>query len=395
MTLGVGAVATAKRPVLLGVAIALVAVNLRPALASVGPVLDDLGLSDPMAAVLTAVPVLCLGAVAATAPALARRWGLEPVVALAVAAIATGLLLRVVDGVPLLFAGTVLAAGAIAVANVLLPAVIKRDFADHSGPMMGVYSMALSGSAAVAAGATVPLGDALGRGWRGALAVWAVPAVVALLAWLPVARRHTRPSAASGRPSGSLLRDPLAWQVAVFFGMQSLLFYAVLAWLPSYFRDQGYPPAIAGLLLSVGTLVQVPITLFVPALAGRMRDQRLLIAVCTLLTMAGLAGVLLAPTHLPYLWTVVLGMGQGGAFAVGLTLFVLRTRTTLQTARLSALAQTFGYLLAAGGPLVVGLVHDATGSWTLALGLLLLLAVPQLAAGLLAGRARTVAPGQA
>jgi CP family cyanate transporter-like MFS transporter len=381
-----------KRPVLLGLAIVLVAVNLRPALASVGPVLDDLGLSDAVAAVLTAVPVVCLGAVAAAAPALARRWGLELVVAFAVAAVGTGLLVRVVDGVPALFAGTILAAGAIAVANVLLPALIKRDFAEHSGPMMGLYSMALSGSAAVAAGATVPLGEALDRGWRGALAVWAVPAVVALLTWLPFTRRHIKPALDEVRRGGSLLRDTLAWQVTIFFGLQSLLFYAVLAWLPSYYRDQGFRPAVAGLLLSVSTLVQVPVTLLLPALAGRMRDQRLLAVGCTLFTVAGLTGVLLAPTRTPYLWMVLLGIGQGGTFAVGLTLFVLRTRTALHTARLSALAQTFGYLLAATGPLLVGLVHDATGSWTPALGLLLLLAVPQVAAGLLAGRARTVAP---
>jgi MFS transporter, CP family, cyanate transporter len=382
----------ARHPVLLGLAITLVAVNLRPALASVGPVLADLradlGLSGTAAAVLTAVPVLCLGVLAATAPGLARRWGMEPVIAFAVGVVVAGLLLRVTGGAALLFAGTVIASGAIAVANVLLPAVIKRDFAGHSGPMMGVYTMALSGSAAVAAGTTVPIGDTLGLGWRGALGAWAVPAALALLAWLPVARAHSAPP--SGPGGGSLLRDRLAWHVTLFFGLQALSFYAVLAWLPSIYRDRGYRPAAAGLLLSVSALVQIPVTLLLPSLASRVADQRVLAAACTLLTAAGLAGLLVAPTAAAYLWMLLLGVGQGGTFAVGLTLFVLRARSTTDTARLSAMAQTFGYMVAAGGPLLVGAVHDAAGSWAPALVLLLLLAVPQLLTGLGAGRARYV-----
>ncbi|GAA1819449.1 MFS transporter [Planosporangium flavigriseum] len=387
----------APHPVLLGLAIGLVAANLRPALASVGPVLTDLrtslGLSGAEASALTAAPVLCLGAAAAAAPALARRWGMEPVIAAILAVIGAGLLLRVGGGTTVLFAGTVLASGAIAIANVLLPAIIKRDFTQGSGTMMGVYSMALTGSAAVAAGATVPIGDALRLGWQGALGAWALPAVVALLGWLPFTRsRHSPP--ASRTSEGSLLRDPLAWQVTVFFGLQSLSFYAVLAWLPSIYRDHGYSAAAAGLLLSTSVLVQIPISLVLPSLAARMPAQRALIAGATLVTIVGLAGVLLAPTAAPYLWVLLVGVGQGSAFPLGLTLFVLRTRTTADTARLSAMAQTCGYLIAASGPLLVGTVHDATRSWTPAIALLLLLAVPQLVTGVLAGRNRYVGPAQ-
>jgi CP family cyanate transporter-like MFS transporter len=410
----------ARHPALLGFTIALVAANLRPALASVGPVLTDLraglGLSGTAAAVLTAVPVICLGAVAATAPGLARRWGMEPIVAAVLGVLVTALLLRVADGAVVLFAGTIVASGAIAVANVLLPAVIKRDFPTGSGAMMGVYTMALSGSAAVAAGSTVPIGDAVGLGWRGALGAWAVPAVVALVAWLPFARAHTPPPApgdeapgdgppvdrppiapgdrapnrAAGAPARSLLRDGLAWNVTLFFGFQALSFYAVLAWLPSIYRDHGYSAATAGLLLSVSAIMQIPITLVLPGIAGRVADQRLLATVATLLTAAGLTGILLVPTTAPYLWMVVLGSGQGATFAIGLTMFVLRARSTASTARLSAMAQTFGYLVAAGGPLLVGALHDAAGSWTPPLVLLLVLIVPQLVTGVIAGRARYV-----
>jgi CP family cyanate transporter-like MFS transporter len=377
-----------RHPVLLGLTIALVAANLRPALASVGPVLGDvradLALSGVAAALLTAVPVFCLGALAPIAPALSRRWGMEPTVALALAVLAVGLLVRVLGGPGLLFAGTVAAAAGIAVGNVLLPAIIKRDFPSRTGTMMGVYTMALSGSAAVAAGLTVPIGAVLGRGWRGALGWWALPAALALLLWLAFSRGHSPPPTSHAGPS--LLRSRLAWQVALFFGLQSLSFYAVLSWLPSIYRDNGYSPAAAGLVLSLSTLVQIPVTLLTPRFASRARDQRLHVAVAAALTGAGLAGVLVAPTTAPYPWALMLGAGQGASFAVGLTLFVLRTEDSEGTARLSALAQTFGYLLAGTGPLVVGAVHDISGSWTLPLLLLLLLLVPQLLAGVLAGR---------
>jgi CP family cyanate transporter-like MFS transporter len=376
------------RPVLLGLVIGLVAANLRPALASVGPVLPDLrtdlGLSSAAAAVLTSLPVLCLGALAATAPALARRLGMEPVIALVLAALVAGLLVRVAAGSVLLFAGTVIASGAIAIANVLLPAVIKRDFADRSGTMMGVYSMALSGSAALAAGTTVPIGNALGHGWRGALAFWAVPAVVGLALWAPFARLHHPPPAVAPG-ARSPVRSVLAWQVTLFFGLQALTFYAVLAWLPTVYRDHGFSPAAAGALLSVSALMQIPITLALPNFVTRVADQRWLTTAATGFTAAGLILVLLTPTSLPLLWMNILGIGQGATFAIGLTLFVVRARDTASTARLSAMAQTFGYLVAAAGPLLFGAVHDVTGSWTPALLLLLALTVPQFVGG---GRGR-------
>jgi MFS transporter, CP family, cyanate transporter len=389
-----------RHPILLGVAIALVAANLRPALASVGPVLGDLradlAVTGTQVALLVTVPVACLGALATAAPSLGRRWGMEPVVAGVLATITVGLLLRVVGGTGLLFAGTMLASGAIAVANVLLPALIKRDFPAHSGTMMGVYTMALSGSAAVAAAATVPIGDLLGSlggdrsgsAWRAALGAWAVPAAVALLLWLPFARGHTPPPAATGARPETLVRNPLAWQVTVFFGLQSLSFYAVLGWLPTIYRDAGYSPAAAGLVLSASAFVQIPVVLLLPRFAARAPDQRRYVAVATVLTAGGLLGVLVAPTTWPYAWAAVLGIGQGAAFAVALLLLVVRSRHPADTARLSAMAQSVGYLIAATGPLLVGAVHEATAAWTVPLLLLLALLVPQAATGILAGRAR-------
>jgi CP family cyanate transporter-like MFS transporter len=382
---------------LLVLAIVLTAANLRPAFASVGPVLDelraDLGLGSTGAALLTTVPVLCLGLVAPASPRLARRLGIEGTLALALVVLLAGLLVRVAAGSAVLFIGTVAAAGAIAVANVLIPALVKRDFSGRTGTVMGIYTMSLSGFAAVAAGVTVPVGQLVGGGWRAGLGMWAALPVLALLAWVPLIRTsRSRASAAtaattSAAPSRSLLRDPLAWQVTIFFGLQSLSFYAVLAWLPSIYRDAGMAPAAAGLLLSVATLVQAPAGLVIPRLAARAGDQRGLVLLAVGLVATGFVGVLLAPMAAPYVWVALLGAGLGAGFALALLFTVLRAPTSAETARLSAMAQTIGYTLAAAGPFLVGALHAATGAWTAALVLLLALTITQLLTGLGAGRA--------
>lgn len=384
-----------RRPwhtVLLALSVVLVAVNLRPAVAGVGPVLPEiraaLALPGAATAALTTLPVLCFGLLATLAPRLGRRFGIEPVLVGAMVALAVGALGRVLDGPPALFLGTVVAGGAIAIGNVMVPPLVKRDFPGRTATMMGVYSMAVSGSAAVAAGLAVPLANASALGWRGALGVWALPALGAALAWLPRLRGHTRPPVPA--PGRSLLRDPLAWQLTAYFGLQSLSFYAVLGWLPSMYRDFGASPGAAGFLLSLSGLVQIPVALVLPGIAGRARSQVGYVVGSTVLIGVGVAGVLIAPTAAPYLWVLLLGAGQGGCFALGLNLLVLRTRRVDDTARVSAMAQSIGYTLCAVGPLLVGLLREATGSWTASLVLLLVLLVPQLVCGALAGRDRAL-----
>jgi CP family cyanate transporter-like MFS transporter len=384
----------------LPIGVALIAMNLRPALASVGPVLagirHDLGLSSTAAGLLTAVPLVCFGLLSPLAPGLGRRFGLERVLAWVLVVVGAGLLVRVDFGAGWLFAVTIPLAGAIAVANVLVPALIKRDFPRRAGLMMGVYTMALAAAAAAAAGLTAPLSQAFGGDWRAALAVWALLAGVALVVWVPQARRErTGPEPATvSRPAGTdrpgLLRDPIAWQVTAFMGLQSLGFYSVLTWLPSVYQDQGYPADTAGLVLSVSAAVQAPASLVAAAVAARSRDQRRIAVLSCALPALGLLGVLVAPRAGAYLWAVLLGIGQGTAFALALTLVVLRSRSAGTAARLSAMAQSAGYLIAAGGPLLVGLVRDLTGSWPAALGLLLILLVPQTMVALAASRPRYV-----
>ncbi|HET9188043.1 MAG TPA: MFS transporter [Acidothermaceae bacterium] len=384
--------ATAHRPraaAWLGVAVFLVAVNLRPAVASFGPLVTDirdgLGLSDVGISVLTALPVVCFGALAPIGPWLTKRIGMARAVAVYCAAIGVGLLVRIGPDAATMFTGTLVAAGAIAALNVILPALIKRDFPRHTGVMMGLYTLALTGSAAIAAGLSVPLTHAIGHGWRGGLGIWAALAAVALLVWLPELRVAGADAVAAVTPRG-LLRDRIAWMVTIYFGFQSLSFYAMLTWLPTLYQDHGLSESHAGALLSLSAAVQTPVALGLPALAIRLRTQTPLLVGSVLLTAGGLLALLVAPMASPYLWVVILGLGQGASFPLGLTLMVLRTRTPAVTQQLSSMSQGFGYLIAAVGPLLTGLLHSLTGHWTVPLAVLIALLAPQAIAGLAVAR---------
>jgi CP family cyanate transporter-like MFS transporter len=374
---------SAAAAVLLPVAIIAVALNQRPAVVAVAPVLGDLraetGLSSALAGLLTTLPVLCFGAFAPVAPRLARRIGLETAVALSLLLLAAGIALRLLSPVALLFAGSILAGAAIAIANVLLPAYVKREFR-RPGAVMGIYSASLNVGAAVAAGATVPLAAALGVDWRTALGLWLILAVAALALWLPVAgtgrARRTREPMPGDQGSWSLLRQPLARQVTVFLGLQSVQFYSVSAWLPTLLADSGVPVAQGGLLLGLANVVGAVGALLAPAQAGRMRTQRPLILAVTLSYAVGLGGLLLSPADGTPIWVAAFGLAQGGGFALALTLIVLRSPTPLVAARLGGVAQCLGYLLAALGPLTLGVLHDATGGWTWPVALLLAVLVP-------------------
>lgn len=377
-------------------AIALLALNLRAAIAGVGPVLPelraDLGMSVTSSAVLTMLPVLCFGALATIAPKLARLAGIERVLLGAITLLSVGQFVRVLDGPVALFAGTIVVGGAIAVSNVLVPPLVKRDFGKRTGIMMGVYTTAVASSAAIAAGLTVPAGEFVGLGWRGGLGTWAILAAVAAVAWRPFTAPQRR-GGFVGPPTGpSLLRSGLAWQVTLYFGIQSMLFYAMLAWLPSIYRDHGYSPAAAGFLLSLAGIVQIPFTLVLPGIAVRARSQVPHTTAATLTLTTGLAGILLVPTVAPYLWVILMGIGAGACFAVGLALFVLRTEHVSDTARLSAMAQSIGYLVCAFGPLGFGLVYDLTGSWTPPMALLVAMAVPMVVLGIQASRPDVIRP---
>jgi CP family cyanate transporter-like MFS transporter len=393
------------RSAALAAGVVLIAINLRPAAAAIGPVLNriqaDTGLSSGWAGALTTLPVLCFGLLAPLAPVLARRLGVRTALAGAMFVLLAGMLVRLIPGVGLLFLGTALAGAGIATGNVLLPVLVRRDFSHRTGTAMSLYTVSLIGFAALSAGVTVPVADALGGGWRPGLAVWAIPAAIAALAWLPALVGRDAPAAAApdaaevNHSAGTLLRRPLAWAVTLFFALQSGAFYAVLAWLPSIFRSHGASEGHAGLLLSLAMLVGLLTALVIPGLAGRLRDQRPLVVASCVLTVAGLLGILLAPMSAPYLWVVLLGLGLNAAFPLALMLIVTRGGNVATTEGLSTMAQSIGYVLASLAPLAVGALHGISHSWTPALILLLALAAPQLVIGLAAARDRQLAPPSA
>jgi CP family cyanate transporter-like MFS transporter len=332
-----------------------------------------------MAGLLTTVPVLCFGAFAPFAPRVARRFGLESAVALSLGLLAIGIAVRLLPPVAFLYAGSLVAGSAIALANVLLPAYVKREF-ERPGAVMGMYSASLNIGAALGAAVTVPLGVAFGLSWRGALGMWLVLAVVALALWLPVAgtgreHRAVGPDVAGGG-SWVLLRQPLARQVTAYLGLQSVQFYSVAAWLPTLLADSGVPVGEGGVLLGVSNVIGAGGALIAPSLAGRMRTQRPLILAVGVCYAVGLTGLAVAPARATLLWVAMFGIAQGAGFALALTLIVLRSPTPLVAARLGGVAQCLGYLVAAAGPLLLGALHDLTGGWEVPTAVLVAVLVP-------------------
>ncbi|WP_329586430.1 MFS transporter [Kitasatospora sp. NBC_01250] len=383
----------------LGVGVVLLALNLRPALVAVSPLTDtiraDSGMSATATSLLTALPLLCFGLLAPLAPRIGRRLGVERALLATMALVGVGTALRLLDSVVALFAGTVVIGAGIAVANVLLPGLIKRDFPGRAGLMTGLYSMSLFAGAALAAGVTVPVQHAAGLSWRTTLACWGALALVAAVVWLPQARRRTAvPAAAAGqgaRPVRGLWRSPLAWQVTAFMGLQSLNYYAAAAWLPSLLKDAGLSEGDAGWMLSFSSLLGILGSFVAPVIVGRRLPAGVLAAVGALGCALGFVGLLTAPAGGAYLWMVLLGLGQGVSISLALLFIVQRSPDIRHTAQLSSMAQCFGYILAASGPAVLGALHDASGNWTLPLTVLLLLLVPQVAVGFGASRDRHVA----
>jgi MFS transporter, CP family, cyanate transporter len=366
------AVPRGRTPVwLLVAAIALLALNLRPAVVSVGPLASriraDTGMSSASVSLLTALPLVCFGAFAVIGPRLGRRLGMERALAIAYAALVGGIALRLVPGEGPLFAGSALAGAGIAIANVLLAGLIKRDFPERAGVMMSMYSVMLIGGATLAAGLTVPLRNALHAGWRPALGIWGILAAAALIVWIPVAvRGHTRPSDAQAL-GGRVWRSRLSWWLAAYMAAQSLIFYGLTAWLSTLLQDHGVSDATSGVMLSVFNFVGIGSALATPIFANRRPTQRGLVLVVGGVFALGLTGLLVAPRAGAWAWMALLGIGQGMSISLGLSLFVLRTRSAPAAAELSGMAQTVGYLIAALGPVTVGALHGATGRWSLPL----------------------------
>lgn len=371
------------------IAVVLVALNLRPAIVAVSPLLDtisaDLELSSFMGGLLVTLPVLCFGVLGPLAPALAARLGFERSLAGVLVAVIAGSALRLIPTAPALFGGTLLIGAGIAIGNILLPGLIKRDFSHRLGLMSGLYSMSLAAGATLAAGVTLPIAQAAGWEWNEGLAAWGLFAVVGGACWLPTLWQARGTAGHPPTLGIRLSRDKVAWFVTILLGLQSFNFYSTTAWLPTILVGYGYDPLFGGLMLSLVNLVSIVPAMVVPLFLDRMRSQAGATVVASVFYFGGVGGLMAFP-DLAVLWVVVLGIAQGAGLALSLTFIVLRSPDAAHATKLSGMAQSWGYILAAFGPFALGALHDLSSAWTGPLLLLLVMLVPQSIYAYLAGR---------
>jgi CP family cyanate transporter-like MFS transporter len=377
---------------LLVLGIILAALNLRTAVTSVGTLLDQLagalGMSSVGTGLLTTLPVLAFAGVGAVTPALARRIGEHRLLLLALVTLGAGLLVRSVAGsAPVFLLSSAVALSGGAVGNVLIPTLIKRHFPARTGIMTTVYTTALAAGTMLAAAATVPIERASGD-WHIALGVWAALAAVAAVPWLALLRSEPERDA-GGRDTGirRMLGSRLAWMIAIYFGTQSMIAYIMFGWLATILTDAGYSTAQAGLVLGVFTALNIPVSIVVPMIASRFRDQRPVVVGLVAFYAVGFLGLWAGPASWALAWVVLISVGMG-SFPLALMMLGLRTRTPEATAALSAFGQSAGYLIAGAGPLLVGVLHELAGGWSLPYALIFVVLVAQLLTGLYAGRDR-------
>ncbi len=377
--------------------VVLIACNLRPAITTVGPLMDairqDIGISNGIAGLLTTIPLLAFAVLSIMAPRIARLMGNERALFAGLILLLIGIVIRPLGWIPLLFLGTILIGAGVALGNVLLPGLIKKRFSDNPGLMTSLYTTVMAGFAAVGSGLSVPLAEGLGLGWKNTLLIWGILAIVALAFWLPQLRhRATKPQAARmGEGARPLWRSPLAWQVTGFMGLQSFAFYTSITWFPEILKHSGLSLGAAGWVVSLMQIIGLPATFLAPVLADRLRNQTSLVIALGIIYCVGVLCMMVsAPVGVIVLGTMLVGIAQGGSISLALTFLSIRTKTHEQAAALSGMAQSIGYLLAAIGPFLIGALYDDLHSWTVPLIVLLVAGVIMTACGMFAGRDRVV-----
>lgn len=387
---------TKKGGILIILGVLFFAANLRAPLTSVGPVIAeislDLSLSNTAAGLLTTIPLLAFGFLSSFIPRISQRFGMTLVLLLSLILLGVGLSIRSLGSITTLFIGAALVGTAITFGNVLMPAFIKTNFPKRIGSMMGIYSAGMNLTAALAAGLSIGIGKWTNMGWKASIGIWAILTVVGAIIWLPQVRSAKRKNTTAPIETGStpikvnLFKSRIAWSVTIFMGLQSLMFYCLTAWLPKVAQDWGMTVEASGWVLSYVQFAQLPTTFLGSIIAAKMRDQRLLSALTGVLFIIGVAGLAIFKTQFIILWCILLGVASGLAFSLSMLFFVLRTQNTLQASKLSGMAQSFGYLIAATGPPIFGGIFDLSNSWTLSFVFLLIMSVVLLIAGVIAGK---------
>lgn len=384
-----------KNGALLIAGILMIATTLRVTFTGAAPLLDairaDYSLTTAQTGLLTTLPLLAFALVSPLAATVARRWGIERSLLAAMLLICMGIAIRSLPSSGALFGGTAVIGCGIALGNVLLPGLIKRDFSQHVAKLTGAYSLTMGAAAALGSAMVVPL--ALhGFGWRGALMMLMVFPLLALLIWLPQRRQTANASLSNSRAlhSRAIWRSSLAWQVTLFLGINSLIYYVIIGWLPAIMISHGYSEAQAGSLHGLLQLATAAPGLLIPLVLYRFKDQRTIAALVSLMCAVGAAGFAVMPEQAA-LWTVLFGFGSGATMILGLTFIGLRASSAHQAAALSGMAQSVGYLLAACGPPMMGKIHDLNNSWQIPLVGVALLALIMAVFGVCAGREKEIA----
>ena len=374
----------------------LTAANLRTPITATGPILDNIcqtfGLSAAQAGLLNFIPLMMFAALAPISAWAGNRFGLEKTLWAALWLIGIGSGLRIIGNESGLWCGTLVLSGGIAAANVLLPPLIKRDAQQHTAKYIGLYASTMAITASIASGVAAPLAAFSEGGWTLSLAVWLLPVIVALFAWRPLLARAAVPRTQAAAPSPAGLspwRSWLGWQVSLFMGLQSLVFYTLIAWFTPYAQSNGFSQVSAGWLLYLYQIVAVAANLACMSAIRRLRDQRLLGFIASLAIFSGVAGLLLFPA-LAALWLIVAGLGAGASMVLSLSLFSLRTTHPHQASHLSGMAQCVGYSLAALGPLFFGMLHQQLHSWSLPLLALVGMSLLQMMLAPLVGASRQI-----
>ncbi|WP_051507387.1 CynX/NimT family MFS transporter [Saccharibacillus sacchari] len=378
---------------LLLIGILLVAANLRTHITSLSPIIDTirgaLSLSSTTAGFLTTLPLLAFALLSPFVAKWARQYGAERMIFVSLVLIVIGSLFRPFGGAVSLMAGTFLIGLAVAVFNVLLPSIIKREFPQKVGVMTGLYSIMMGIFASAAAALSVPISNT-GMGWRGSLLIWTILSVIGLIAWLPQLARNTRAANTNAPdvPKRSIWRSPLAWMITVNMGMQSSIYYIMVAWMPNMMHAQNLDPVVAGYMLSLFQMLMIPINFIAPIVASKMKDQRILIIMTSACYIVGILGFLFASGSLPIIIVAIVFFSIAGGFSFSLIMmfFSLRTTSASEAADISGMAQSVGYLLAGCGPLLYGALHDATGGWTVPYYVMFGITAAYLLTGLVAGR---------
>jgi len=372
--------------------IVVIAFNLRPAITSIGPVIslirDDLNISNGVAGLITTLPLLSFATLSILAPKIGRILGNEKAVFVGLLFLTAGILIRSYGIETTLFIGTLLVGVGVAIGNVLLPSIVKMNFPTKVGLVTSIYTTSMNLFAGLGSGVSFPLANGLGLGWRGSLVFWSALALIAILVWLPQLKRTTLKGTTGHNASRTALWiSPLAWQVTVFMGLQSFLFYSTVAWLPEIIENQGIPLSIAGWMLLLMQLVGLPATFLAPIIASRYQNQIGMVLAVGIIHLIGVIGLLIDVNNTVLIISIIcLGIAQGASISLALTIISLRSTNATQAAMLSGMAQSIGYLLAATGPILIGFVYDQTLSWTIPLLVLGIVTIIMTISGIGAGR---------